>query len=143
MSSLNGTNGFVINGESERDYAGSSASGAGDINGDGIDDIVIGAFRADPNGNFSGRSYVVFGTLANRPAAINLNDLDGINGFTVNGEAPGDYFGASVSSAGDFNGDGIDDIIIGAPRSDANDIDSGSSYIVFGRKRIFEDGFES
>ena len=54
--------GLVINGVDAGDYSGNSVSGAGDINGDGIDDLIIGARFADPNGSLSGESYVVFGT---------------------------------------------------------------------------------
>ena len=62
LSSLDGTNGFMINGVEADDRSGISVSDAGDINGDGIDDVIIGAFLADPNGNTNaGQSYVVFG----------------------------------------------------------------------------------
>ena len=61
MSSLNGLNGFVLNGVSENDQSGRSVSAAGDINGDGIDDLIIGAYFADSNESASGASYVVFG----------------------------------------------------------------------------------
>jgi hypothetical protein len=53
--------GFQINGEARNDQSGSSVASAGDVNGDGIDDLIIGAYRADPNGSYSGASYVVFG----------------------------------------------------------------------------------
>lgn len=61
VSDLDGTNGFKINGETARDNLGWSVSGAGDVNGDGIDDVIIGAFYADSHGRYSGTSYVVFG----------------------------------------------------------------------------------
>ncbi len=61
LSELDGSNGFVLNGIDEGDFSGYSVSGAGDINGDGIDDLIIGAPYADPNGSYSGESYVVFG----------------------------------------------------------------------------------
>ncbi|NKI34838.1 DUF11 domain-containing protein, partial [Wenzhouxiangella sp. XN79A] len=60
-------------GEAAGDYAGWSVSAAGDVNGDGIDDVVIGAFGADPNGSSSGRSYVVFGRSSTDVAVSKSN----------------------------------------------------------------------
>jgi hypothetical protein len=63
LSSLDGTNGFRIDGIDASDNSGWSVSSAGDVNGDGIDDLIIGAFAADPNGSsYAGESYVVFGS---------------------------------------------------------------------------------
>ena len=63
LSDLNGENGFVINGIDAGDSSGILVSEAGDVNGDGIDDIIIGADYAAPNGNlYAGESYVVFGS---------------------------------------------------------------------------------
>ncbi|MEH1806508.1 beta strand repeat-containing protein [Nostoc sp.] len=138
LSSLNGTNGFTINGINEGDFLG-SVSNAGDINGDGIDDVIIGAFRASPNGSYSGQSYVVFGSKNDFDAQFNLSTLNGTNGFTINGINEGDGLGWSLSSAGDINGDGIDDLIIGARFADPNGSYSGQSYVVFGSK----DGFDA
>ncbi|MBE9036195.1 beta strand repeat-containing protein [aff. Roholtiella sp. LEGE 12411] len=139
LDSLNGSNGFVINGISFRDYSGGSVSNAGDINGDGFDDLIIGAFRADPNGQSgAGSSYVVFGTNSGFSAGFNLSSLDGSNGFVINGINSGDYSGNSVSSAGDINGDGFDDLIIGARYADPNgQSGAGSSYVVFGTNSGF------
>ena len=135
LSALDGTNGFVINGLDAGDNSGSSVSGAGDINGDGIDDLLIGANWADPNGNRSaGKSYVVFGQINGFSSSFDLNTLDGTNGFVINGVDAFDNNGSSVSGAGDVNGDGIDDLLIGA--SDANpngNIYAGETYVVFGR----------
>jgi len=144
LSSLDGTNGFTINGMAENDRSGWSVDGAGDINADGIDDLIIGAFTATTiNGNV-GSSYVVFGTSGPQASILELSALDGMNGFAINGVADGDRSGISVSGAGDINGDGIDDLIIGAYGADpAGNPAAGSSYVVFGNELpIFKDGFE-
>ena len=137
LSSLDGINGFKLDGEAARDYAGFPVSYAGDINGDGIDDLLIGAFGADPNGSRSGSSYAVFGSKNGFPATLQLSSLDGINGFRMDGEAASDNSGFSVSNAGDINGDGIDDLVIGAWLADANGNRSGRSYLVFGTREPF------
>ncbi|WP_373529714.1 beta strand repeat-containing protein [Nostoc sp.] len=142
VSDLNGTNGFAINGINAGDESGSSVSSAGDINGDGIDDLIIGAFLASPNGKYSGQSYVVFGSKGRIEAQLNLSTLNGTNGFAINGINTDDFSGASVSSAGDINGDGIDDLIIAASGASPNSIaNSGQSYVVFGSKGGIEAQF--
>jgi hypothetical protein len=133
LSSLNGSIGFRINGMLD-DYSSRSVSAAGDINGDGVDDLIIGAEGADPNGGNSGSSYVVFGrSTGDFSAVIDLFALDGSNGFRLDGVAAYDQSGGDVSGGGDFNGDGVDDLIIGARLADPNGGNSGSSYVVFGR----------
>ena len=87
LSWLSGTDGFQINGETVDDYSGRSVASAGDVNGDGFADLIIGANGADPNGNFSGASYVVFGTDSGFDATLNLSSLNGTNGFQINGKA--------------------------------------------------------
>ena len=64
LADLNGNNGFRLDGATAADFAGESVSNAGDVNGDGFDDVIIGAFSADPNGenSYSGSSYVIFGS---------------------------------------------------------------------------------
>ncbi|MER2513304.1 MAG: hypothetical protein ABTQ25_12965 [Nitrosomonas ureae] len=138
LSDLDGNNGFRLDGEAAGHQSGYSVSSAGDVNGDGFDDVIIGAFGAGPNGSFSGSSYVVFGKASGFDAAMNLSALDGSNGFRLNGEAAFDHSGRSVSNAGDVNGDGFDDVIIGAPSADPNGLDSGSSYVVFGKASGFD-----
>ncbi|MGD1867218.1 MAG: integrin alpha, partial [Phormidesmis sp.] len=137
LSDLDGSNGFVLNGIAGGDRSGFSVSSAGDINGDGLDDLIIGAYYADPNGNRSGASYVVFGSDVPFSGAVELSSLDGSNGFVLNGIAGGDLSGRSVSSAGDINGDDIDDLIIGASAADPNGSQSGESYVVFGSDAPF------
>ncbi|MEZ0468063.1 VCBS domain-containing protein, partial [Phaeobacter sp. SYSU ZJ3003] len=126
-----GIGGFVINGVSEDDRAGKSVSSVGDLNGDGLDDLMIGAYLDDPNGSNSGASFVVFGKTDG--TAVELSDVEvGSGGFVLNGVSADDQSGLSVSSAGDVNGDGFDDLIVGAPLDDLNGYNSGASFVVFG-----------
>ena len=147
LSDLDGGNGFVINGIDPDDGAGYSVSNAGDINNDGIDDVIIGTFAASTNDsaenpnsrNFAGQSYVIFGSASGFDSSLELSDLDGSNGFAINGSSSSDHLGRSVSGAGDVNGDGINDLIIGAPGAspDLTLRNAGQSYVVFGSASSF------
>ncbi len=136
-----GTAGFVLTGIDARDYSGFSVSAAGDVNGDGLDDLVIGANNATPHGAFeAGESYFVFGSTTAFPAVLPLGSLypagggDGARGFVLTGIDGFDFSGVSVSGAGDVNGDGVDDLIVGAPGAEpGGESDAGESYVVFGR----------
>jgi len=141
LSDINGTNGFVINGAAPGDFSGYSVSSAGDINGDGFDDLLIGAYQADTNGSNSGATYLVYGKEGGYDASFNLSDINGTNGFVINGIASGDYSGYSVSAAGDINGDGFDDLLIGAERVDTNGLNSGATYLVYGGDEYSSNSF--
>lgn len=140
LSDLDGSNGFSMFGWSSQHYVGVDIAGAGDFNGDGLADFLVGAYGGDPNGTFNaGQTFVVYGTSAGFPAELDLTGLDGTNGFVINGERTWDQSGHGIESLGDVNGDGLDDILIGAGGYDADGPDGttygtreGATYVVFG-----------
>ncbi|MDX2115642.1 MAG: hypothetical protein SFZ24_08495 [Planctomycetota bacterium] len=110
---------YTFSGDSTDDQFGASVSGAGDVNNDGFDDLIVGAPYDDNNGRNSGSARV----------------FSGANGailYTFNGNAVWDLFGTSVSGAGDVNNDGFDDLIVGAPLDDSNGPRSGSARVFSG-----------
>jgi hypothetical protein len=138
-ANLVGTNGFVSNGVASGDAAGSSVSGIGDINGDGIDDFLVGAPTADSNGTSSGTSYVLFGsTSVGAAGPVPLNSLNGTNGFKITGPSTNDLSGFSVGSAGDVNGDNHQDLIIGARTGAFGN--PGTAYVIFGSTTVGSSG---
>ncbi|NCC53328.1 MAG: choice-of-anchor D domain-containing protein, partial [Spartobacteria bacterium] len=138
---LNGTNGVRFAGAKSGDYAGRSVSGAGDVNGDGYADLLIGAYGADPFGQLgAGETYLVFGRGDGFPSAVTLTNtwLDGTNGVLFAGAKLSDGSGFAVGSAGDVNGDGLADFLIGANLADPSGKDAaGETYLVFGRTNGF------
>lgn len=132
LTSLDGEMGFLIEGAAAYDFAGTSVSAAGDLTGDGINDIAIGAPRLRGDRNLPGTSYVVFGgPRLGRDGVLELSSIDGVNGFELRGTAPLDFAGTSVSAAGDTDSDGIGDLIIGAPGTSGG---VGASFLVFGKE---------
>ena len=121
----------TLNGVAAGDYSGRSVASAGDVNGDGLADVIVGAPYADPSSRFSaGSSYVIYGTAS--PSDVDLTSL-GSSGFRIDGATANDSSGYSVASAGDVNGDGLADVIVGAPyAAPFSRSSAGSSYVIYG-----------
>ena len=100
------------------DLAGHSVAGAGDVNGDGFDDLIVGA---DGHDGYRGAAYLIHGPVA--------GDIDlAMASARFLGEASSDA-GWAVAAAGDINGDGLDDLLIGAKGLNGHD---GGAYLIFG-----------
>jgi len=110
---------WVLDGETAGDLFGSEVAGAGDVNGDGYDDVIVGAIWHDDDGRFnSGRAYVFHGG----PTPDSVPDL------VFKGDVESEWFGHPVAGAGDLNGDGYDDLVVGSARRTI----SGRAYVYFG-----------
>jgi hypothetical protein len=110
----------TFTGEAEGDYFGYSVASAGDVNSDGFDDLIVGAYANDAGGYEAGRAYVFSGQTGDMT-------------YTFTGEAANDHFGISVASAGDVNSDGFDDLIVGSPHNDAGGLNAGRAYVYSGQ----------
>jgi FG-GAP-like repeat/FG-GAP repeat len=126
-----GGGGFRINGDDAHDQAGGALSGAGDVNGDGRPDVVVGARDADESGrSSSGSAWVVYGKAS--ASDVDLGEL-GPGGFRMAGASERDQAGAAVTGLGDWNGDGRPDVLVGSPNASYNlRQESGAAYVVLG-----------
>lgn len=145
---LDGTNGFTIRGAADRTFSGRRVEFAGDVNGDGLDDLLISAHTADDNGSDStGRTFLLFGTTTPPNAEFHLAQLepelggDGSLGCYFAGINEFDQSGFAMSKAGDVNDDGFDDFLIGAHPADPNENQfAGETYLVFGGTDVCGNG---
>ena len=113
----------TLTGAATGDRFGAAVAGAGDVNGDGYDDVLLGAYTNDAGGSQAGRAYVFHG---------NVGGVAAVASTFLTGRATYDYFGRSVAGAGDVNGDGYADVIVGAPRSSSGGGASGNAYVFHG-----------
>jgi hypothetical protein len=104
-------------------WFGWSVSGAGDVNGDGFDDLIVGAHNFDNGQSNEGRAFLYFGSAGGPSLAPN---------WTAESNQAGAWFSYSVSDAGDVNGDGFDDVIVGARTFDNGQTDEGRTYLYLG-----------
>jgi len=120
---------WTATGEDDDDYFGDAVGTAGDVNGDGYDDIIVGAWAHDTLPETGvGRVYLYHGSLWGLPVTY-TSYIDGENG--------GNSFGHAVGTAGDVNGDGYDDIIVGAYTYDAGTEQSvGKAYVYHGTAMV-------
>lgn len=134
LASLDGTNGFTVRGEDTLDYMGYAVSYIGDVNGDGVQDFAVSAPFRDGAGADEGEVLVIYGdAVGTFPAELDSNDLNGANGFVIEGLHAGGNLGGAISAAGDVNGDGVDDFIISAPSTTDGQTLEGEAYLIYGQ----------
>jgi hypothetical protein len=106
-----------------------SPAGVGDVNGDGFDDFIISDRQNSDNAQYSGKVFLFFGKSSGWSMDMNLSHSEA----SFHGEYYGNYAGLSAEGAGDVNGDGLDDILIGSPYYAAGGWSRGAVYVIFGK----------
>ena len=119
---------YAFVGETANDLAGIAVSSAGDVDGDNLDDLLVGAYLNDEGGSAAGKVYLILGASLGSTPVIDLSDAD----YAFVGEEAGDSAGIAVSSAGDVDDDGLDDILVGAYKNGEGGTDAGKAYLILG-----------
>lgn len=128
--------GWVLDGMGTGSDAGAVVAPAGDVNGDGLADLIVGAPHTNlgggPMGDYAGRAFVVFGRT--EPGLVDLAEVHaGHGGFSVTGAMMADFVGAAAVGVGDWSNDGFGDVVIGVPRLDNAGQDAGAVAVVWGK----------
>jgi hypothetical protein len=118
-----------LTGEVAYDHSADAISMAGDVNDDGYDDLILGAYLADGADRYAGVVYVAYGPLVGE---ISLGEAQA----RLTGEAAGDYAGHSVAAAGDLDGDGYGDLVVGSDLENSGGEDAGAAYVVLGGSAV-------
>ncbi|MEM0983500.1 MAG: integrin alpha [Planctomycetota bacterium] len=146
LGDVDGSNGFEIRSIQAVDEFAVSVGSGGDVNGDGIDDLIIGSPRAEGGvlNQSAGNAYVLYGRDTGFEPRIDVVDLlaeqggDGSAGFVITGIERNDFLGQSVAIGGDLDNDGVDDIVVGAlfsnPTSAIPAFLTGTAYVIYGRR---------
>jgi hypothetical protein len=137
-ASLDGRSGWIpatsvdhlIDGEAEYDQLYNAIAGAGDVDGDGLDDIILGAHQNDEAGLNAGMAYVLLGSSFGSTRDVSLADAS----YRISGAYGSDFAGYSVAGGGDIDGDGLDDVLIGAKNNPDGGVRAGSVYVLFGSR---------
>jgi hypothetical protein len=114
---------WIAEGDQAGAQFGHSVSTAGDVNGDGYSDVIVGAFEYDNGQTGEGRSFIYMGSATGLQTTIRL---------TMEPDQTGAHFGVSVATAGDINGDGYADVIVGSERYDAGVVNEGLAQVFLG-----------
>ncbi len=115
-------------GEAQGNYAGRAVASAGDVDGDGLGDLLVGAPHNDDGGNFAGKAYLLLGASLPASGSYSIGDADA----SFVGESSNDLAGWTVASAGDIDGDGLDDLLIGAYGNSQGAQNAGKTYVFRG-----------